>query len=273
MVVAPTRGPIMMLREFVEFHRPALERDEARYNLMLGLLARLLDTEQPDCRLWTLGAPGECAIQTTPHNAIILGELGAAQCHAFAEATHDLDYPGVVGVDEVAALFVERAVECGVKFAEPIPELIQALRDRPNYPSVGGAARLVGRDDAELFADWLTAFFQEAVPHDQMPPRDRLKAAAGAGNYQFWIVDGAPVAMAGIVRRTRHAAAIAGVYTPPALRNRGYGAATAAAAEAVFAEGRTAACLYTDLRNPASNRCYAKIGFKPVCRAWHYLRV
>ena len=79
--------------------------------------------------------------------------------------------------------------------------------------------------------------------------------------------------MAGIVRRTRRVAAIAGVYTPPALRRQGYGGSvTAAVADSVFAEGRTAACLYSDLRNPASNRCYAKIGFEPVCRSWHYLR-
>jgi RimJ/RimL family protein N-acetyltransferase len=263
----------MELRDFIEFHRPALERDEVKHNLMLGLLPRLLDTAQPDCRLWTLGAPGACAIQTTPRHSIILGELDPAQCHAFAEQTRDLDYPGVVGADGVAPLFVKRAIERSVRFAEPIPELIQALRDRPTYPNVPGVARLVVRDDAALFAEWLIAFFGEAVPHEPVPPRDRLESTATAGNYHFWIVDGAPVAMAGIVRRTRHAAAIAGVYTPPALRNRGYGAAVmAAVVDAVFAEGRTAACLYTDLRNPASNRCYAKIGFKPVCRAWHYLR-
>jgi RimJ/RimL family protein N-acetyltransferase len=265
--------PIMLLREFVEFHRPALERDEVRHNLMLGLLARLLDTEQPDCRLWTLGAPGACAIQTTPRHAIILGDLDAAQCRAFAEQTRDLDYPGVVGTDGIAPLFVARAVESGAKFAEPIPELIQALRERPSYPQVRGTARLVRRDDAELFAEWLIAFFRQVVPHEVLPTRERIEMTAAAGNYRFWVVDGEPVAMAGIVRRSRHAAAIAGVFTPPALRNRGYGAAvTAAVVDAVFAEGRTAACLYTDLRNPASNRCYAKIGFKPVCRAWHYLR-
>ena len=74
--------------------------------------------------------------------------------------------------------------------------------------------------------------------------------------------------MDGIVRRTRRGAAIAGVYTPPALRNRGYAAAvTAATVDSVFAEGKTLACLYSNLRNPASNRCYAKIGFKPVCRS------
>ena len=123
-------------------------------------------------------------------------------------------------------------------------------------------------NDVALFGQWLTAFLKEAVPHDPLPTRERVENTAGAGNYRFWIVDGEPVAMAGIVRRTRLGAAIAGVYTPPALRNRGYAAAvTAATVDSVFAEGRTMACLYSDLRNPASNRCYAKLGIKPVCRS------
>jgi predicted GNAT family acetyltransferase len=110
---------------------------------------------------------------------------------------------------------------------------------------------------------WLIAFLKEAAPHDSFPTREAVERTAAAGNYRFWIVDGEPVAMAGIVRRTPRGAAIAGVYTPPALRNRGYAAAvTAAAVDSIFAEGRTMACLYSDLRNSASNRCYAKIGFK-----------
>jgi predicted GNAT family acetyltransferase len=113
-----------------------------------------------------------------------------------------------------------------------------------------------------------------AVPHDPVPPRDRFEKGAGDGRCRFWVVDGEPVSMAGIVRRTRTTAAIAWVYTPPALRGRGYaGSATAAVVEAVFAEGKAAACLYTDLRNPSSNRCYARIGFKPVCHSSLYVRV
>jgi predicted GNAT family acetyltransferase len=57
------------------------------------------------------------------------------------------------------------------------------------------------------------------------------------------------------------------------LRGRGYaGSVTAAVVEWIFAEGKSASCLYTDLRNPASNRGYAKIGFKPACASWHYPR-
>jgi predicted GNAT family acetyltransferase len=64
--------------------------------------------------------------------------------------------------------------------------------------------------------------------------------AAGDGRYMFWVVDDEPVSMAGIVRRTRHAAAIAGVYTPPSLRGRGYGGSvTAAVTELAFSQGKT----------------------------------
>jgi RimJ/RimL family protein N-acetyltransferase len=263
----------MLLQEFVEFHRPALERDEVRHNLLVGLLGRLMTAPHGELRLWTLGGPGECAMQTPPGRPIILGELQRAQCRAFAEQTLDVDYPGVVGLDPIVPWFVERAAERGVKFDEPMPLQIQALRERPINPAVPGSARKVDIADIEVFAAWLVAFFKEAAPHDPLPPRETLAKTAARGNYWFWIMDSEPVALAGIVRRTRHAAAIAGVYTPPALRGRGYGAAvTAAVVDAVFAEGRTAACLYSDLRNPASNRCYAKIGFKPVCRAWHYPR-
>jgi len=48
---------------------------------------------------------------------------------------------------------------------------------------------------------------------------------------------------------------------------------TAALAEFIFASGKKAACLYTNLLNPYSNRCYAKIGFRPVCKSWHYHRI
>ena len=202
----------MELQEFVEFHRPALEQDEARYNLILGLLGRMLETGQSNVRLWTIGAPGECAMQT-PGYPLILGRLGAAQCQAFAEATLDIDYPGVVGLDPIVPLFVERANELGVKFKETIPQTIQALQCRPIYPNVSGTARVVGHGDVALFSEWLLAFFREVVPHEPVPSRDRLESTATAGNYQFWVVDGEPVAMAGIVRRSRHAAAIAGVYT------------------------------------------------------------
>ena len=117
------------------------------------------------------------------------------------------------------------------------------------------------------------SFVREATPHDPLPSRERLHALAGEVQHFFWIVDDEPVSMAAIVRRTRNAAAIAAVYTPPPRRGRGYaGSVTAAVAEQAFAEGKAVACLYTNARNPFSNRCYAKIGFEPVCDSAHIPR-
>jgi len=262
----------MQPREFVEHHRPALERDEVKHNLILGILGRFAGEDPPGLRRWTLGAPGECAIQT-PRYPIILGEVTPAQCRALAEATRDLDYPGVVGPDRTAQHFAERAVELGIKFLDPIPQQINALREAPKYPGAPGRARAVTPEDAVLFGDWMLAFGREAVPHEPVSTREALEKAAAQGRHHFWVVDGEPVSMAGIARRIRHVAAIAPVYTPPALRGRGYaGSVTAAVVERIFAEGKTAACLYVDLRNPYSNRCYAKIGFKPAYLSWLYPR-
>ena len=258
--------------EFVAYHLPALERDEARHNLIVAVLGRLAGENPPELQWWSLGEPGQCAIKA-PGYPIVLGDLNAAQCHALAETTRSLDYPAVVGADETAHWFAECASELGVTFLEPIPQQIQALRDKPIYPGAPGQARQVGAVDTPLFSEWTVAFVREAIPHDPVPTPEQLAQSAASGRFQFWIVDGEPVSMAGIMRRTRHAAAIAGVYTPPRLRGRGYaGSVTAAVADAIFAEGRDTTCLYVDLRNPYSGRCYAKIGFTPLCCSWYYPR-
>jgi predicted GNAT family acetyltransferase len=220
-----------------------------------------------------MGNPGECAIQH-PGYPIVLGALTREQCRRLADDTVALDYPGVVGSDDTAESFVDRAVERGIRFHEPVPQQIQVLNTSPIYPGSDGAARNVGAGDATLFTEWMLAFYEEAVPEEQKPSSQQLQAAAGSESYSFWVANGQPVSMAGIRRRTRHVGAISGVYTPPILRGLGYaGSVTAAVVERIFGEGKTAACLYTDLRNPYSNRCYAKVGFKPICLSSHYVRL
>ena len=267
------RGVAMQLSDFLAYHVPGLETNEVRHNVVLGILAGVGDKPPQDLHVWTLGSSGQCAVQTRGR-PIVLGELEEAQCRRLAEEVKQLAFPGVVGPDQTAIWFAERATALGLEFHDPIPQQIYALTAKPNHPAVPGHARPVGAEDAALFADWLLAFMVEATPHDPLPARERLERLAEEGRHHFWVVGGRPVSMAGIVRRTRNAAAIAAVYTPPSLRGRGYaGSVTAAVAERVFAEGKSSACLYVDLRNPSSRRCYAKIGFKPVCSAWHFPRM
>jgi RimJ/RimL family protein N-acetyltransferase len=262
----------MDLLAFIDFHEPALENDQVRHNLILGLLLSAKAAHDQGLMFWTLGPPGACAIKS-PGRWILLGELSDAQCYKLAEETVALDYPGVVGPDQTALQFRARAEELGLRFEDSVNQGISALSDAPIRPDVPGEARRVTADDLDLFARWTHDFLREAVLHDPPPQAERLKAKAEQGDHWFWTVNGQPVSLAGIMRRTREAAAIASVYTPPAQRNRGFaGAVVATVVEQIFAEGRTTACLYTDLANPISNRCYERIGFKRVCTAGLQLR-
>ncbi|MGF1622820.1 MAG: GNAT family N-acetyltransferase [Rhodomicrobiaceae bacterium] len=259
----------MVLAEFDAFHRPALERDEIRYNVLLSVMSRAASEDPPDqTRRWSFGVPGACVLQS-PRRGLLLGNLSRDQCRQLAEETAGTRFKSVLGADDAPHWFVDRAREMGEQFGEPMPQRIHTLSGPPVYPGAPGVARPVTADDADLFAIWGAAFFAEAAPEDEPLTREQLDWNAASGLLLFWTVDGQPVSMAGIVRRLRNVCAIAWVYTPPELRGRGYaGSATAAVVEKIHAEGRSSACLYTDLRNPASNRCYEKIGFKPYCESW-----
>jgi hypothetical protein len=93
-----TGASLMQLSEFITYHRPGLEPSEVKHNLLLGLLGGY---HAEALRLWTLGAPGECAV-LLPNHHIVLGALAEGQCRRLADQTRDLAFRGVVGSDDTA---------------------------------------------------------------------------------------------------------------------------------------------------------------------------
>jgi RimJ/RimL family protein N-acetyltransferase len=262
----------MTFEEFAQFHLPALELDEVRFNVHIPVIEQARKSFPQGFRYWTLGGPGRCATQS-PGRPILLGAPDRDACRELARLTKDEGYPGVMGSGGTADWFIEEAKLFGIRFGKIIAQRIHALTELPQYPGSEGSSRAVAEGDAERLLEWLQEFHREAIPHDPKPEREKMGRAIAGGDYFFWTVNGEPVSMAAIVRRTKSAAAIGAVYTPPAYRGRGYaGSITAALSERVFAGGKRIACLYTDLNNPYSNRCYAKVGFKPHCDSLLYLR-
>ena len=85
------------------------------------------------------------------------------------------------------------------------------------------------------------------------------------GGLTLWEVAGEPVAMAGRTRDVAGVGRVAPVYTPPAQRQRGYGAAvTTAVTQSALDAGAAAVVLFTDQANPTSNALYQRLGYRPV---------
>jgi RimJ/RimL family protein N-acetyltransferase len=135
----------------------------------------------------------------------------------------------------------------------------------PPDPAPEGRPRVAVRPDRDLLVEWFDAF---AVEVDDAAAQDHAAAVderLGYGGITVWEADGAPVSIAGVTRAVHGMVRVGPVYTPPALRGRGYaGGATAAVSQAALDAGAAQVVLYTDLANPTSNALYERLGYCPV---------
>ncbi|MFJ2955563.1 GNAT family N-acetyltransferase [Streptomyces sp. NPDC087270] len=134
----------------------------------------------------------------------------------------------------------------------------------PRSPAPPGRARVAGERDLGLLLRWHQEFARDIG--EPMPGAERVVAdALRFGGRVLWEVDGEPVAMAGMTSPEDGAVRVVAVYTPAALRGRGYaGAVTAAVSRAALDTGARDVVLFTDLANPVSNHVYRRLGYVPV---------
>jgi RimJ/RimL family protein N-acetyltransferase len=135
----------------------------------------------------------------------------------------------------------------------------------PPDPPPPGRARPATDADVELATRWLAAFQEEAgVPSTDV--ESYARASIADRRLLLWDDgDGAPVSLASRTPPAAGVARLAPVYTPPASRRRGYGAAVTAACTADALErGAEHVVLFTDLANPTSNAIYQRIGYRPM---------
>ncbi|MEU6339824.1 GNAT family N-acetyltransferase [Streptomyces sp. NPDC046977] len=139
----------------------------------------------------------------------------------------------------------------------------------PPEPFPAGRGRLVGEPEHGQLLRWCAEFAAD-VREDVT-----IDAASWAGTrfaekrYTFWETpDGTPVSMAGANPLVGGQVRVDPVYTPAALRGRGYaGAVTAEVSRAALAAGAEEVVLYTDPANRTSNALYRRIGYE-LLTAW-----
>jgi uncharacterized protein len=272
------------VRSFLDAASPLLLRDEARHNLIFGICSTLLEAPDayPAFHLWTVESGGNVAwagLMTPPFNIVVARPAQAAIAGFAADAlrSEGVSLPGVTGalpeVDDFADAW-ERLT--GVKRRLRMAHGVYALQTVRQPRAVNGEMRFATDPDRALLADWLRAFTAEATPAES-PHLDvgeivdrRLESSRGG--FALWDDADATVSLSGFGGETPTGVRIGPVYTPPALRRRGYASALVAElSRRLLDSGRAYCFLYTDLANPTSNRIYQDVGYERVCDSAAYV--
>ncbi len=140
--------------------------------------------------------------------------------------------------------------------------------DKLALPDATGAALVpMGDIDRAVTESWRRDYLIEAMDFD--PARAKTQAHedfetyAARDSHRVLLVDGQPVAMTGFNARLPEIVQIGGVYTPPALRGRGY-ARLAVALHLLEARNGGASRAVLFAASDSAARAYMAIGFKPV---------
>jgi uncharacterized protein len=267
---------------FLTAIEPLVGDDEARHNLILGIVGTLAahPDRYPDYHLWTVEDADEvvaAAMMTPPFHLGIARPRSRGALEALASHLHDdgIRVPGVVGAEPEVEWFAD--IWTGTT-AQPAHverrEGVYRLREVEALSRASGAPRVLGESDTDWAAEWMEAFVDEALPNEpaarataRRSIEHRLDPSADAGMWA-WEDEGRSVAMAGYSGPTPNGIRIGPVYTPPEFRGRGYATTLVAdMSRALLEEGRSFCFLYTDLSNPTSNAIYRRIGYEHVCDA------
>lgn len=254
---------------------------EAEHNLILGICWSLQSGHASPVTgpidlvvVRRTGRIVAASIRTPPHRLVLSEVDDPSAVAALADALVERDLPGVEGPVEHSGAFARRWCEATGRTAHlSLSERIFRLTTVRPPPPPPGHLRLAGPDDRDRIVDWFRAFQAEALP-PEAPPLDAglVDRRIALGALYLWDDDG-PVSVAGIGGRTPNGARVGPVYTPPALRGRGYASAcVAGASQAMLATGLGFLFLYTDLANPTANHIYEEIGYEPVrdVDAWRF---
>ena len=130
--------------------------------------------------------------------------------------------------------------------------------------------RRARRDELEHLVSWRVGYNVETNGHIDGPAmralsREEIEAGLAEGSGWVLEIDGTPVAYQQFNAMLPDVVQVGGVWTPPALRSRGYGRAVVAGSLlAAREDGVRRGVLFTGESNLPARRAYAALGFRRV---------
>ncbi|MCU7823086.1 GNAT family N-acetyltransferase [Kitasatospora sp. DSM 101779] len=215
--------------------------------------------------------PVEGVFAQTPPFPVRLGRMPAEAAAELARALHEhgREVSGVGGERAAAEAFAAAwppASAGAVRAGTAVDERLYRLADLADpSPVPAGTARPAGPADREQLVEWSAAFLAEIGETNPVDHGAYVDGRLAEGGLHVWEDGGRPVSFAGSSPVIAGMSRIGPVFTPVALRGRGYASGVVAAASAhALAAGAAEVLLYTDLANPVSNSIYQKLGYRPV---------
>jgi hypothetical protein len=174
--------------------------------------------------------------------------------------------PGVQAAVDVGTPFAnawERLSGCTLR--ERMAMTLYAAEDVNAIVSPGGEFRAATMDDLQTLADFVEQFSRD-ISEPVIDPAGHATTLIQQERLFVWVDEaGEIVSMAAWAGPTPNGVRVNHVFTPPALRGRGY--ATACVAKLtlfLLASGRRFVCLFADSTNVTSNGIYRRIGYRPL---------
>jgi uncharacterized protein len=263
------------LAGFIAAVRPWLSGDPVRNNVIMTVLQSRADGVEP------------------VEDGIFLGRLVTDAGELVGVAVRTPPHPMLVSAmpqdarDVLAGYLIERAPQVTalngtVESARPIATAVAAARGGTVEETLGlgrfqlrqviapaptgGAPRQATTADLDLVLGWVAGFEEDTGEHGPRSGEQKIRARIELGQFWLW-EDGGPVSMASQSEPAGGVARINLVYTPAALRGRGYASALVAFLSQRILDAGLVPSLYTDLANPTSNKIYQAIGFEKVDEA------
>ena len=245
---------------------------ESENNLILGIARELAkwDPSPGGGTYFAAAFRGQrmegCAFSSVPDRLGITGMHGDDVIGGLASDAGALcrEVTSVGGPEPAVTSFaVEFAASTGRQALLGMRQRIHELRTvNPPARPAPGRLRPARSSEAGLVTPWVGDML--SLIGDSRAAGDLTRERISGGHLYVWD-DGGPVSMAGWTGKTPNGVRVNFVYTPAALRGRGYAtAAVAALSQHLLDQGNRYCCLYTDLANPTSNAIYQRIGYRPI---------
>jgi uncharacterized protein len=276
---------------FLQRAEPHLLEREAEHNVILGMATNLIRQPDPQRKepyfaiIEDGGGIISSAMWTPPHNMAISHTASPDALHALVDDLEQYQsecgetLPGAEGAPDTSRAFAELwKSRTGHSFHNELSMRAYQLVAVTPPTDVSGMMRRAVPEDRDIIGEWLIAFHDEALPGAPMVDVERLLAlyfapgVEGTRGYFIWEDEGRPVSLTAYTGPTPNGMRINSVYTPPQHRKRGYASGlVAGVSQYLLDSGRRFCFLFTDLKNPTSNKIYQDIGYRAVCDVERYV--